>query len=154
MANIRKVEPSRQMRSHDPFQSPFDDFFRGLFVHPMSFGSRGEQSQFCVDVEENEKEFRVCAELPGVRKEDINVTIDGDEVAISAEMKRETESKGKSGGTPLHTERFSGRMYRAFSLGHEIDQAKAQAKYVDGVLELTLPKMASEQSKRKQIPIH
>jgi HSP20 family protein len=95
----------------------------------------------------------VCAELPGVRKEDINVTIDGDEIAISAQMKRESESKGKS-GTALHTERFSGRMYRAFTLGHEIDQAKAQAKYVDGVLELTLPKLASEQSKRKQIPIH
>ena len=153
MANIRKMEPSRQLRSNDPFQSPFDDFLRGLFVHPMSLGARGDQSQFCVDVEENEKEYRVCAELPGVRKEDINVTIDGDEIAISAQMKRESESKGKS-GTALHTERFSGRMYRAFSLGHEIDQAKAQAKYVDGVLELTLPKLASEQSKRKQIPIH
>src|SRR5262245_38244981 len=139
MAIIRKMEPSRPARSHDPYQSPFDDFFRGLFVHPMSFGSRGDQSQFCIDVDENEKEYRVYAELPGMRKEDINVTIDGDEIAISCEMKRESENKGKT-GTALHTERFTGRMYRAFSLGHEIDQAKAQARYVDGVLELTLPK--------------
>ena len=106
-----------------------------------------------MDVEEDEKAFRVSAELPGVRKEDINVTIDGDEVAISAEMKRETQTKGKT-GTALHTERYTGRMYRSFSLGHEIDQSKAQAKYVDGVLELTLPKTESEQSRRKQIPVH
>jgi len=43
MANIRKMEPSRQMRNDDPFQTPFDDFFRGLFVHPMRFGPRSDQ---------------------------------------------------------------------------------------------------------------
>ena len=151
MANIRKMEPSRLVRHDDLFQSPFDDFFRGLFVHPMRFGSLSDQSQFCVDIEEDEKAFRVSAELPGVRKEDINVTIDGDELGISAEMKRETKCKT---GTALHTERYTGRMYRSFSLGHEIDQSKAQAKYVDGVLELTLPKTESEQSRRKQIAVH
>lgn len=155
MANIRKTEPSRQVRPFDPFEPSFDDLFRGLFVRPMSLGSQvwGEEQRFRIDVTEHEKEYRVHAEIPGVRKEDINVTIDGDEVAISAEAKRESEAKDKEGRV-LHSERFAGRMFRAFSLGHEVDQSKAQAKYVDGVLELTLPKLATAEAKRKQIPIH
>ena len=51
------------------------------------------------------------------------------------------------------TERFTGRMYRSFSLGHGIDETRTEARYVDGVLELTLPKKAPEQTKRKQIQI-
>lgn len=155
MANISRVQPSRPMQQRDPFESPFDDFFRGLFVHPMSLASHrwGDEGQFRVDVSETDKDFRVHAEMPGVRKEDINVTIDGDEVAISAEAKRETESKDNEGRL-LRTERFTGRMFRASSLGQEIDQAKADAKYVDGVLHLTLPKKAPDQAKRKQIAVH
>ena len=103
-----------------------------------------------VDVSETEKEYRVLAEMPGVRKEDINVSINGNEIAISAEVKNEKEAK--EGGQALRTERFYGKLHRALVLEHPIDEAKAQARYTDGVLELTLPK--SEAAMPKRISVH
>lgn len=88
----------------------------------------------------------MLAELPGVKKEDISVSIDGREVAVSAEMKYEKDVK--DGDTVLRSERRYGKIQRAFSLGQEVDEATAQAKYTDGVLELTLPKKAAAAAKR------
>ena len=109
-----------------------------------------QPGHFRADVWETENAYRVIAELPGVRKEDINVTINGAEVGISAETKQEW-TPGES-DRPLLAERFSGKYYRAFTLGHEIDEANAQARYVDGVLELTLPK--SPDSMPRKIAFH
>jgi HSP20 family protein len=99
-----------------------------------------------MDVTENDKEYRVLAELPGVKKEDIGVSINGHEVAVSAELKYEKDVK--SGDAVLRAERCYGKIQRAFALGQEIDEATAQAKYADGVLELTLPKKAAAAAKR------
>ena len=155
MPNITRFNPVRDVATSDPFDNPFENFFRGFFLRPMTLGSRvpGPQAEFRVDVTENEKEYRLLAEMPGVRKEDINITIDGDEVAISAETKREKEVKGDE-GTVLYSERHYGKMYRTLSLGEEVDEAKAQAKYADGVLELTLPKSAVVSAKKKRITVH
>ena len=92
----------------------------------------------------------MVAEMPGVRKEDISVRIDGNAVTISAEVKRESEAK--DGERVLRTEHCYGKLQRALALEHPVDEAKAQARYVDGVLELTLPK--SEAAMPKRITVH
>ena len=131
-----------------PFTSPIDELLNGFFVRPVSFESRGHDrpAQLRMDVYETENAYRVVADLPGIRKEDVNITIDGAEVSIVAEAKRE-QTVG-NGEKALLSERFAGKWYRSFTLGHEIDDANAQARYVDGVLELTLPKSANSMPKK------
>jgi HSP20 family protein len=127
----------------------FDDLLRGFFVRPVSFEGTHSQpavGQFRVDVSENEQAYVIRAEIPGVKKEDINISIDGDQVAIAAEIKNEKEVK--DGERVLRAERHYGKVYRAFALGQAVDENAASAKYTDGVLELTLPKKAAAQAKR------
>lgn len=153
MANITtRVNSGRDVRSFDPFEDPFEDFFRGFFLRPTSMGAGTlePQTQLRVDISEQDNEYRVHADLPGVRKEDINVAINGDQVTISAESRREKDIKD-DGGRVLRSERHYGKLYRAFALGDEIDEARAEAKYSDGVLELNLPKKAPESAKRKRL---
>ena len=130
------------------FDEAFDDLLRGFFVRPVSFeGSAREQvAQFRVDVSETEQEYTIRAEIPGVKKDDINISIDGDQIAISAEVKNEKEAK--DGERVLRTERYYGKVYRAFQLGQPVDDSAAAAKYADGILELTLPKRAATTAKR------
>jgi HSP20 family protein len=124
-----------------------DDFFRGFFVRPVNYeGGTSGVAQFRVDVTENDNAYILRAEIPGVKKDDIQITIDGDTVAIGAEVKNEKDVK--NGDRVLRTERFYGKVYRAFTLGQSVDEAGAAAKYSDGVLELTLPKKAAVQAKR------
>ena len=136
---------------YDPFalDDVFDDLFKGYFVKPMRY-ERGEPlAQFKMDVTEDDRSYTVHAELPGVNKDDIHVTIDGNQVAISAEVKK--ESQRKEGEKVLRSERYYGKVYRAFSLGGEVDEARATAKYADGVLDLTLPKKAATAAKKLTI---
>ncbi|MFN6961368.1 MAG: Hsp20/alpha crystallin family protein [Rhodocyclaceae bacterium] len=128
---------------------PFDDFFRGFFVRPIEMGKGIEAPDMKVDVKEQDKAFVIHAEMPGIKKEDIHVTIDGPVVSISAERKEEKEEK--EGGRVLRSERYFGKVSRSFNLGQDIDDAAATAKFTDGVLELTLPKKAQAQAKRLMI---
>lgn len=128
---------------------PLDDFFRGFLVRPVDMGASAEAPSIKVDVKEQERSFVVHAELPGIKKEDIHVTIDGPVVSISAERKQEKEVK--EGERVLRTERYFGSVSRSFQLGQDIDDGAANAKFADGVLELTLPKKAATQSKRLAI---
>jgi HSP20 family protein len=134
----------------DPFNELVDDFFKGFLVRPVAYDGRGEtQIRAKVDVTERNGAYVVAAELPGVKKEDIQVTIDGAQVTLAAETKREREVEKDE--RVLHTERTYGKVTRSFTLPQEVDEAKAEAKFRDGVLELTLPKKAAAQ--RKQISI-
>ena len=99
-----------------------------------------------VDVKEVADAFQVHAELPGIKKEDIHVHIDGPVVSISAERKQEKEAK--EGERVLRTERYFGQVSRSFQLGQDVDESKASAKFTDGVLELSLPKKTAPQAKR------
>ena len=134
---------------------PLEDFFRGFFVRPVDFGGGAvanmgtDAPQMRVDVKENADGYEVHAELPGMKKEDIHVHIDGPVVSISAERKQEKEVK--DGEKVLRTERYFGKVSRSFQLGQEIDEAKASARFNDGVLELALPKKAEAQAKRLNI---
>lgn len=131
----------------NPLDEAFDNLFRGVPMWVPNPERRAAQpAQFRMDVTENDKEYRVLADLPGVKKEEISITINGNEVAVSAEVKQ--EKVALDGDTVLRAERFYGTLQRAFSLGQELDEALAQAKYTDGVLELTLPKKSVAGAKK------
>jgi len=142
MANITRYDPFN-------LDSVFDDFFKGFLVRPMTLEGVPKAPEIKMDVTENDKAYTVKAEIPGVKKEDIHVTIDGNTVSISAEVKKESEEK--EGEKVLRSERYYGRVARSFSLGSDIDEANASARYENGVLELTLPKKAASTAKRLTI---
>lgn len=127
-------------------RDPLEDFFRGFLVRPVEYGSATEAPQMRVDVKEDSENFQVTAELPGIKKEDIHVHIDGAVVSISAERKQAKEVK--DGERVLRTERYFGQVSRSFQLGQDVDEATASAKFTDGVLELKLPKKVAPQAKR------
>lgn len=132
----------------NPLEDPFESWFRGVPVWVPTAERRASSApaQFRMDVSENDSEYQVLAEMPGVKKDEISITINGNEVAITAEVKH--ENVVKKGETVLRAERCYGKLQRAFTLGHEVDEATAQAKYNDGVLELTLPKKTAAAAKR------
>jgi len=132
MANVSRYEP---------FGDVFDDLLKGFFVRPMAYESQpAAAGRIKMDVSEKDNAYVVHAEIPGVKKEDIQVSIDGDQVSISAEARAEKEVK--EGERMLHRERYYGKVARSFRLGTDIDQSAANARFADGVLELTLPKKA------------
>ena len=128
MANITR---------YDPF-GDLDNLFKGFLVRPMRWDleAPGEMT-VKGDVTRTDDTYTVKAEMPGVKKEDINVSIDGNQVTISGEVKKEKEEK--KGEEVVRSERYFGKVYRSFSLPQEVDEGKANAKYADGVLNLTLP---------------
>jgi len=138
-----------ELRTKDPFSlDPFDDAFRGL-LRPWRLEGAERAPQIRVDVHEDDGGYTVKADIPGVKKEDIDVRVDGNVVTISAEVKREQEEKKE--GRVLRSERHYGYASRSFSLASDVDEGKADAKYADGVLTLKLPKKAQASSKRLSI---
>jgi len=126
----------------------FGDLAKGFWLKPVAMPGDGEL-KMKVDVREDEKSYNVKAEIPGVKKEDIQVDVNGNQVSIRAEVKQEKEEK--KGEKLLHSERYYGMVSRSMQLPAEIDAQGARADYKDGVLNLTLPKKASAQSKRLTI---
>jgi HSP20 family protein len=146
MANITRFDPFNIART-DPF-GDIDDLFKGFFMRPVLFEGQ-PQMQIKMDVKEDDNAYTVHAEIPGVKKQDIHVSIEGNQVSISAETKVEKEEK--KGEKLLRSERYVGKVARSFTLAHDVDEAKAQARYNDGVLELTLPKKAGGAAKKLAI---
>jgi HSP20 family protein len=146
MANVTRYDPFNLARV-DPF-GDLDDLFKGFFVRPVAFEGQ-PQMQIKMDVKENDGNYTVHADIPGVKKEDIHVTIDGNQVSISAEVKKEKEEK--QGDKVLRSERYFGKVARSFTLAQDVDDTKAQARYSDGVLELTLPKKAATSAKKLSV---
>jgi HSP20 family protein len=149
MANVTRFDPRIEYVGE-----LVDDLFKGFLVRPLGFEGRsdagvGQLPRAKVDVAEKNGAYVVTAELPGVKKEDIHVAIDGAQVNLEAEVKREREASQDE--RVLHSERVYGKVVRSFTLPQEVDESKAEAKFRDGVLELTLPKKAAAQ--RKQISI-
>lgn len=127
--NLTRFEPL--------FTEPFEDFFKRV-LRPVRWEVDMPEMEIKVDVHEADAEYTVKAEIPGVRKEDIGVEIDGNVVTLRAETKQEKDVKEK--GRLIRSERYYGAMSRSFTLGHEVDETKSEAKYADGILTLTLPK--------------
>jgi HSP20 family protein len=139
-----------QLRVNNPFDIDlFDDAFRG-FLRPWKFEAATQAApKIKIDLTEHENDYAVKAEIPGVRKEDIDVRIEGNLVTISAEVKKDKEEK--KDGRVLRSEREYGYASRSFTLASAVDDGKADAKYSNGVLELVLPKKATSSTKRLNI---
>lgn len=147
MVNLTRWDPSGDVTRFGLFDQPFDNLVRRFF---RSIPVRDETAMtISVDVNESDKAYTVKAEIPGVSKDDISVAIDGNQVSISAEVKKEKEEK--EGEKVLHSERYYGSVYRSFTLPMDVDQSKSEAKYANGVLELTLPKKAGAAAKQLEI---
>lgn len=131
---------------YDPFAEVFPEIFRGLLqpARPQS-----DVAEIRVEVLEGAQQYQVQAELPGVKKEDINVQVDGNRVSINAEARREAEAR--DGERLLRSERFYGAMARSFALGSELDEERVQARFENGVLTLTLPKKQPPAARRISI---
>jgi HSP20 family protein len=130
-----------------PLDNLFNEFFRPVFVWDNR--APADVARIRVDVKETGEAYTVDAEIPGVKKDDIQVSIDGNEVAISAQLKSEIEEK--DGEKWLRAERLHGRFERRFALPQEIDDGKASARFTDGVLSLTLPKKQAAAARKVEI---
>lgn len=136
----------------DPFaiDDMLDDLFKGYIVRPMRYsGEMPEMQMIKMDVKEGDKDYTVHAELPGVSKDDIHVTIEGNTVAVTAEVKKNNEQK--EGDKIIRSERYYGKVYRSFALGQEVDETTARAKFENGLLELVLPKKAATSARKLAI---
>jgi HSP20 family protein len=138
MSNLRLFDPT--------FTDNFDTAFRRFFA-PTAFESEVPELKMRIDVTEKDNAYEVKADIPGVKKEDINVRIDGNVVQIDAQVRREKETRG-NGDKVLRSERYDGNVSRTFSLADDVDDSKAEAKYADGVLTLALPKRTTAASKK------
>lgn len=130
---------------YDPFAEVFPELFRSLLT--PSRGSAPEAIEIRIEVRENANAYQVQAELPGVRKDDIQVQIDGNRVSINAEVKREAVDKPENERV-LRSERFYGQLARSFALASEIDDKQASARFEQGILTLTLPKQTTPSARR------
>lgn len=143
---LSRWNPLRPASTFDPF-TDLEDLIRG-------FDSRGlarpyeKALEMRMDVCEDDKAYRITVDIPGVKKEHIDVAVEGNQVTITAEVKqalsRDTEKE-------VHRERFAGKAFRSFSLPLEVDSSKADARYDGGVLSLTLPKKGDTQARRISI---
>ena len=131
----------------------FDEFFKdvnpGFYVRPLHGDPLPNPGQMKVDVKENEGGFLVSDEVPGVPKEEIHVSVDGNVVTLRAEVKQQdSQSKDEKS---LRTERYYGAVSRSFQLPQDFDQGSSKAKYDNGVLTLTLPKKTGGSAQRLAI---
>ena len=137
MNNLRLLDPS--------FGDNFEAALRRFF--PASVFENEPQLKMRIDVTENDKAYTVKADIPGVKKDDINVRVEGNMVQIDAETRSEKEARG-DGDKVLRSERHYGSVSRSFSLAQDIDESGVQARYADGVLTLQLPKKAQTDARR------
>lgn len=133
---------------HSLFDSWFDKDFPGFRLLPEASGERGI---LAVDIKETDKGFSLKADFPGLKKEDVNVSVDNGVLTISAEHKEEKEEKEK--GRVIRQERRYGKYSRSFSLGTGIDERAISAHFADGVLTLDIPKAAPHEVKARSIPV-
>jgi HSP20 family protein len=142
MTALTRIEPRTDMMFE-----PLPDLFR-RFMRMADWPSPALPEEMRIDVSENDKEYVVKAEMPGARKEDIHVSVDGSYVSIGAEVREEKKETKKGNGERalIHELRY-GSMSRAFTLPHEVDEKGADARFENGILSLTLPKRGPTTSK-------
>jgi HSP20 family protein len=145
----RKESAMASLIPYDPLvDTGIDELFRGFF-QPIRMEGRTAPLTIKIDVTEDNKSYTVHAEIPGVSKDDIQVTIEGNQVTLGAEVKREKEVK--DGQRVLRSERFYGNAFRSITLPTEVDETHSEARYDKGVLELKLVKKAASAGKRLNV---
>jgi HSP20 family protein len=143
MSNITRFDPFNDITRFDPFLN-VNDYFKGLSMRPF-ITNLDYEPKMKLDVTESEGSFLVKAEIPGVNKDDIHISVDGNMVSISAELKKEKDVKKDE--KIICSERYFGQVARSFSLDSDVNAEKVQAKYMNGVLEVTLPKKSNGSKK-------
>lgn len=130
--------------------SLFDNLFNeGFFMRPLHGDALPTPGQIKIDVSEKDDKFHVNAEIPGVSKEDIDLSVSGDIVTIRAEIEQQDEHKKDN--KVLRSERYIGSVSRSFQLPDKVDMDKSEASYENGVLKLVLPKATNNLSKKLEI---
>jgi HSP20 family protein len=148
--------PRKQLIHRNPFADLLDiqREMNSLFDFSLSRWGDREESALenawapAIDVLDSKDSLVVKADLPGLKKEDIDISVQNGTLVIKGEKKEESERKEKNG---VRTERYYGSFYRAVALPSTVDETKAKASFKNGVLELVLPK--KEEAKPKQIKI-
>lgn len=132
-------------------RSLFDEFFRdvspGYYIKPLHGDAL--PTQIKVDIKESPESYTVDAEIPGVSKDDIHISLEGGVVTLSAEIKQ--QDRETQGEQVLRSERYYGSVSRSFQLPQEVDTGTAKARYENGVLQLVLPKKLQAQSRRLMV---
>ena len=150
--SLIRSDPFTEIARFDPFRfDPFrniDEVMREFSLLPSVRGFEPEP-RIRMDVEETDTNDLVKADMPGMKKEDIKVAIEGNTVSIQAQTTEEKEEK--EGTNVVRRERYVGQQYRAFTLPQEIDDKAAEAQYDNGVLSLSLPKKSGNISKTLSI---
>ena len=130
--------------------SLLDEFFKevapGFFIKPLHGDPVPGASQIRIDVSENDQAFTVRAEIPGVNKQDIHVSVEGSIVTLSAEIRQHDAER--EGEKLLRSERYYGSVSRSFQLPAEVDEAQSKARYENGILLLDLPNKVSNSPQR------
>lgn len=145
-SNLTRFDPFREVMRSSPLRG-IEELMRDFPLAPALRGMEAER-QIRIDVKETDQAYLVKADMPGYKKEDIKIAVDGSLVSISATMEGQEE---KTEGETVYSERYSGSQYRSFTLPQEVDDTQTEAKYQDGVLQLTLPKKPG--TARKQITV-
>ena len=144
------LRPAERARGRDVF-SDFDDLRGGWFGSPAVLRREETAKMPAIDVSENEGAYLVKAELPGVARENLDITINDGVLAINAERKE--EKKDEKDGRVIRQERYYGKFVRSLRLGSDIDESGIEARYEDGVLNLSLPKTAEVKPRKVDVKI-
>ena len=126
------------------FDRLFDDTFGGLLGTPAAGKGEVAARSPALDVAESERAYTVKLDMPGVKKEDVKVTVEGRRVSVQAQS--ETTEEKKEGDRVIYRERSMASYARSFTLPVDVDQAGATAELEEGVLTLELPKRAAATS--------
>lgn len=128
-----------------------DTFMESVFAHPLNL-RKPSTWRPAIEVKQNDKNFAVKVQLPGVNKEDIHVDLNNDYLTISAEVKEEKEEKKE--GEKIHTSEFRyGKYVRTISFDNPIKTEECSAEFKNGVLMINLPKQKIEKPKAKRLTI-
>ena len=138
-----------------PKRSPLSDFSRTMNSIFNTLSEEEEETSVynfdpAIDIRENGDKFELSAELPGVDKKDVNISVNDDVLTISGEKKKEVK---KEAAQCYRSERFFGKFERSFRLPDGVDQDEIEASYENGILHLDIPKTEESKPKEKQIEI-
>ncbi len=140
-----KLVPWRRQERDYPMMSLFDDFVDRFFETPK----RSLNTMMSLDIVESDKEYKLIADLPGMKKDDVKISTAGGQLVIEAHREEKNEKKEK--GSVVYSERYSGNYYRSIPIPGDVDPSTIKAKMEDDTLELTIPK--GESSVCKEITI-
>lgn len=146
ISNLSRIEPSSTMSLFEPLRA-LDELLRDTGMDAF-WPTTSTASGIRMDVSETDQAYEVKADMPGLKRDDIRVAIDGRQVSLSAQISSEQQQENDG---MLCRERRAGQWYRSFTLPQDVDESQSQARYEDGVLHLTLPKKAGAGATRLTI---